>query len=155
MRPRVNEHPPVPDKGTGTGAPRASPYGSPTWAQLPPDPHRLASVIEAAEYWLHQAAKEKRLEQLGDQYSAAWYAEVIAGANDEARRGSTAGAESAPQAAGPRRAGGPRRPHDLWEVARRLTGSRGARSRGWADSQPDRVPRRCVRRGNESGYSPP
>ncbi|MDW8803647.1 DUF2742 domain-containing protein [Streptomyces scabiei] len=63
------------------------PYGSLAWAQLPPgDPRRFAAVIGAAERWRHQAAEEERLEQLADKDPAAWYAEVAAGANDEARR---------------------------------------------------------------------
>ncbi|MFJ5645775.1 DUF2742 domain-containing protein [Streptomyces sp. NPDC093223] len=63
------------------------PYGSLAWAQLPPDdPRRFAAVIEAAERWRRQAAEEERLERLADEDPAAWYAEVTAGANDEARR---------------------------------------------------------------------
>ncbi|MFF3982694.1 DUF2742 domain-containing protein [Streptomyces sp. NPDC001828] len=63
------------------------PYGSLAWSQLPPnDPRRYAAVIEAAEQWRRQAAEEERLDQLADDDPAAWYAEVTAGANDEARR---------------------------------------------------------------------
>ncbi|MFJ8388658.1 DUF2742 domain-containing protein [Streptomyces sp. NPDC094438] len=63
------------------------PYGSLAWSQLPPnDPRRFAAVVEAAEQWRRQAAEEERLEQLADDDPDAWYAEVTAGANDEARR---------------------------------------------------------------------
>ncbi|RPK32664.1 hypothetical protein EES39_38345 [Streptomyces sp. ADI92-24] len=63
------------------------PYGSLAWSQLPPDdPRRFAAVVEAAEHARRQAAEEERLEQLADDDPAAWYAEVTAGANDEARR---------------------------------------------------------------------
>lgn len=63
------------------------PYGSLAWSQLPPnDPRRFAAVVEAAERWRRQAAEEQRLDQLADEDPAAWYAEVTAEANDEARR---------------------------------------------------------------------
>ncbi|MFH9439287.1 DUF2742 domain-containing protein [Streptomyces rochei] len=63
------------------------PYGSLAWSQLPPsDPRRYAAVIEAAEQWRRQVAEEERLDQLAEDDPAAWYAEVTAGANDEARR---------------------------------------------------------------------
>ncbi|MYS36351.1 uncharacterized protein DUF2742 [Streptomyces sp. KhCrAH-43] len=62
-------------------------YGSPAWNQLPPsDPRRYAAVIEAAEQWRRQTAEEQRLDQLAEDDPAAWYAEVTAGANEEARR---------------------------------------------------------------------
>ncbi|MET8823849.1 DUF2742 domain-containing protein [Streptomyces rochei] len=63
------------------------PYGSLAWSQLPPsDPRRYAAVIEAAEQWRRQVAEEERLDQLAEDDPAAWYTEVTAGANDEARR---------------------------------------------------------------------
>ncbi|MEU6618930.1 DUF2742 domain-containing protein [Streptomyces parvus] len=71
----------------GAGEWTVPPYGSAAWSQLPPsDPRRYAAVIEAAERWRRQAAEEERLDQLADSDPAAWYAEVTAGANDEARR---------------------------------------------------------------------
>lgn len=63
------------------------PYGSLAWSQLPPnDPRRFAAVVEAAERWRRQEAEEERLERLADEDPAAWYAEVTAAANEEARR---------------------------------------------------------------------
>jgi hypothetical protein len=63
------------------------PYGSLAWSQLPAnDPRRFAAVVEAAERWRRQEVEAERLEQLADEDPAAWYAEVTAGANDEARR---------------------------------------------------------------------
>ncbi|WP_189999984.1 DUF2742 domain-containing protein [Streptomyces rubradiris] len=62
-------------------------YGSPAWTRLPPnDPRRFAAVVEAAERWRRRQAEEERLERLADEDPAAWYAEVTAGANEEARR---------------------------------------------------------------------
>ncbi|MFE2529467.1 hypothetical protein ACFXEL_35170 [Streptomyces sp. NPDC059382] len=63
------------------------PYGSLAWSRLPPDdPRRFAAVVEAAERWRRQTAEEQRLDRLAEEDPAAWYAEVTAAANDEARR---------------------------------------------------------------------
>ncbi|MDJ0345954.1 hypothetical protein QMK19_30575 [Streptomyces sp. H10-C2] len=59
-------------------------YGSPAWRALPPDsPHRLASVLEAAEQWRRHQAEQWRLDSL-DPHD--WYAEVFGHARAEASR---------------------------------------------------------------------
>ncbi|AKA08825.1 hypothetical protein SAZ_25265 [Streptomyces noursei ZPM] len=62
-------------------------YGSVAWCSLPADsPQRLAAALDAAERWRHHVAEEQRLDALAESDPAAWFREMTADANDQARR---------------------------------------------------------------------
>jgi hypothetical protein len=66
----------------------ASPeYGSPAWLALRAnDPRRAAAIIEAAEKWRRQQAREQWLDELLERDPEQWYRHVTADANTEAKR---------------------------------------------------------------------
>lgn len=72
----------------GHGADEVTPeYGSTAWQQLRAnDPHRAAAIIEAAESWRHQRAREQWLDQLLDEDPEQWFRIVTAEADAHARR---------------------------------------------------------------------
>lgn len=62
-------------------------YGDTVWRTLPLDsPQRLAAVLDAAEHWRHHVAEQARLDTLAKTDPEAWFREVTADANEEARR---------------------------------------------------------------------
>ncbi|MEK2475698.1 DUF2742 domain-containing protein [Streptomyces noursei] len=62
-------------------------YGSPVWCSLPADsPQRLAAALDAAEHWRRHVAEQQRLDALAESDPQAWFREVTADANEEARR---------------------------------------------------------------------
>ncbi|MGD3106280.1 DUF2742 domain-containing protein [Streptomyces sp. YGL11-2] len=62
-------------------------YGSPAWCGLPADsPQRLAAALDAAEHWRRHVAEQQRLDALAESDPEAWFREVTADANEEARR---------------------------------------------------------------------
>lgn len=62
-------------------------YGSPAWLALRAnDPRRAAAIIEAAELWRRQQAREAWLDELLERDPEQWYQLVTADANAEAKR---------------------------------------------------------------------
>lgn len=62
-------------------------YGSPAWAALrAADPRRAAAIIEAAELWRRQQAREAWLDRLLDEAPEEWFRIVTADADAEAGR---------------------------------------------------------------------
>lgn len=62
-------------------------YGTIVWRGLPLDaPQRLAAVLDAAERWRLHVAEQARLDALMDEDPEAWFREVTADANEQARR---------------------------------------------------------------------
>lgn len=62
-------------------------YGSPAWLALRAnDPRRAAAIIEAAEKWRRQQAREQWLDELLERDPEQWYRHVTADANTEAKR---------------------------------------------------------------------
>ncbi len=62
-------------------------YSSPKWCALPwESPQRLAAVLAAAELWRRHQAEQAHLDCLLDTDPDAWFREVTADANEEARR---------------------------------------------------------------------
>lgn len=66
------------------GAPE---YGGPGWVALrAEDPRKAAAVIEAAELWRRQQARERDLDALAESDPEAWWIEATEDAETEARR---------------------------------------------------------------------
>lgn len=62
-------------------------YGSPAWLTLrAADPRRAAAIIEAAELWRRQQAREASLDVLLEQDPEQWFRIVTADANAESNR---------------------------------------------------------------------
>jgi hypothetical protein len=62
-------------------------YGSPAWLTLrTADPRRAAAIIEAAELWRRQQAREAWLDRMLDENPEEWFRLVTTSANAEANR---------------------------------------------------------------------
>ncbi|MGC9473268.1 DUF2742 domain-containing protein [Streptomyces sp. WG4] len=72
---------------TALGVDTWPPYGSPAWrALVTDDPRKAAAIFEAAEKWRQHRAEADELDRLLVDDPEAWFRQVIADADAEARR---------------------------------------------------------------------